>query len=125
MGFMLPAVWPGDILELERAKAVDLSKGEIVLFSRDRRLFAHRVLKSSGGAILTRGDTLPRTDPVVRDDELLGRVAAIVRDGKYFKPGERLSLSQRTVAGLVRSSDFAARVIVKIHSLLQRKTSQS
>jgi signal peptidase I len=118
---MLPAIWPGDILELERAKAADLSKGEIVLFCRDRRLFAHRVLKSSGSAVLTCGDTLPYADPVVPEDELLGRVAAVVRDGKCFKPGERLSASQRAVAGLARSSDFATRVIVRIRGLLQRK----
>ena len=119
---MLPAIWPGDILELERAQAADLSKGEIVLFRRDRRLFAHRVLRSSGSAILTRGDTLSGADPVVTEDELLGRVAAIVRDGKSFKPGETLSASQRALAGLVQSSDFAARVIFGIGSLLQRKT---
>jgi hypothetical protein len=118
---MLPVIWPGDILELERVKAGDLSPGEIVLFSRDRRLFAHRVLKSSGSAVLTCGDTLPYADPVVPEDELLGRVAAIVRDGKCFQPGKKLSASQRAVAGLVRSSDFAARVIVRIRGLLQRK----
>lgn len=118
---MIPAIWPGDILELERAKTADLSEGEIVLFSRDRRLFAHRVLKSSGSAILTCGDTLPYTDPVVPEGQLLGRVAAVVRDGKCFQPGKRLSPSQRVFAGLLRSSDFSTRVIMKIRSLLQRK----
>jgi signal peptidase I len=122
---MLPAIWPGDILELERAKAADLSKGEIVLFSRDRRLFAHRVVKSSGGAVFTCGDTLPYADPVVPEGQLLGRVAAVVRDGKCFQPGKRLSPSQRVFAGLVRSSDFATRVIVRIRGLLQRKKIQS
>jgi len=109
-------------LELEHAKAADVSKGEIVLFSRDRRLFAHRVLESSGSAILTRGDTLGCVDAVVPEDELLGRVAAIVRGGKCFKPSERLSASQRAVAGLVRSSDFAARVIMRVRGLLQPKS---
>ena len=122
---MLPAIWPGDILELKCVKAGDLSQGEIVLFSRDRRLFAHRVLKSRGSAIVTRGDTLPQADPVVPEGQLLGRVAAIVRDGKCFKPGERMSASQRAVAGLVRSSNFAARVIVRMHGLLKRQTSSS
>jgi signal peptidase len=118
---MLPAIWPGDILELERVKSDELAKGEIILFHRDRRLFAHRVLKSSGSAMLTRGDALPYTDPLVAEDELLGRVAAIVRNGKCFQPRKRTSVSQRAIASLVRSSDFAARVIVRIHRLLQRK----
>lgn len=121
---MLPAIWPGDILYFERAEPSELSKGEIVLFSRDRRLFAHRVLKTGAKAIVTRGDAMRHTDPAVAHDELLGKVAAIARDGKRFQPRTRPSFSQRAIGALVRSSDFAARVIVGINAL-QRKASQS
>ncbi len=41
---MLPAIRPGDVLVIHRAGSEDVSKGDIVLFSRDRRLFAHRVV---------------------------------------------------------------------------------
>ena len=122
---MLPVIWPGDILELERAKRSDLTHGEIVLFSRDRRLIAHRVLRTSGSVIVTRGDAMPYIDPVVAEDELLGRVACILRDGIRIRPSKTLSFSQRAVAGLVRSSDFAARVVVGIHGLRKNRASQS
>jgi hypothetical protein len=121
---MLPAVWPGDTLELERTNCHKLSTGDIVLFRRDRRLFAHRVVKSSGRAIHTRGDALPYTDPIVAEHELLGRVSCIVRDGRRIHPSKKVSVSQRAVAGLVRSSDFAARVVVGVHGLLQNGASQ-
>jgi hypothetical protein len=113
---MLPAIWPGDTLELEPAKRSELSSGEIVLFSRNRHLFAHRIVKTSGSAVFTRGDALRYTDPVVAEKELLGRVVGIVRDGKRIQPKRKLSVAQRAVAGIVRSSDLAARVVVGIHA---------
>ena len=120
---MLPAIWPGDILELERAKGGELSKGQIILFSRDRRLFVHRILKTDGSTMVTRGDSMPHPDPVVTGKELLGRVTGIERDERCIPPSTRLSFWQRVVAGLVRCSLFAARVIVGIHSLAERKAS--
>jgi predicted RNA-binding protein len=120
---MLPAIWLGDILGFERAKRGELSKGEIILFSRHRRLFDHRILKTDVSTIVTRGDAIPQDDLVVTDKELLGRVTCIERDQKWIQPSTRLSFSERLVAGLVRSSDFAARVIVGIHSLAGCKAS--
>jgi hypothetical protein len=120
---MFPAIWPGDILELERAKRYELSQGQIVVFSRDRRLFVHRIWKTVGSAIVTRGDAMPHTDPVVSDQELLGRVTCIERDGQRIQPRTRLASSERVLAGLVRSSDFAARVIGVIYSLAESKAS--
>ncbi len=121
---MLPAIWPGDVLRLERTKPSDLCKGDIVLFSRDRRLFAHRILETDGSTVVTRGDSLPHRDPVVAEDELLGRVVHVERNGKCFQPITTLSFSQRAIAALVRS-DFAARVITGVHGLRQTKGSQS
>ena len=63
---MLPAIRSGDVLVIHRAASKDVSKGDIVLFSRDRRLFAHRVVSASleRSGILTRGDAMPA--PVAR-----------------------------------------------------------
>ena len=118
---MFPAIRPGDILELEPAKRSELSDGQIILFSRGRRLFVHRLLTTHGSNIVTRGDAMPHPDPVVSDKELLGRVTGIEHDEKCIQPSTRLSFSQRVVAGLVRSSDFAARIIAGMHSLAANK----
>ena len=118
---MLPAVWPGDVLVIERATRGDVSKGDIVLFGRDRRLFAHRVVAKSieDCTILTRGDAMPAPDPVVRENELLGRVSSIIRNGKCIAPSPALHFAERVVASVVRSSVIAARVVVGVHGMQQ------
>ena len=114
---MLPTICPGDTLVLKSATAEDVSEGDIVLFRRDRRLFAHRVLARAGDQWLTRGDAMPYTDSPIGNRELLGRVVYLIRNGRYIEPGKKLSLSQRAIAALVRSSETAARVIVGIHGM--------
>jgi hypothetical protein len=122
---MLPSVWPGDTLVLERVEGDAVSAGEIILFSRDRRLFAHRVVAKAGGlrnaqiTITTQGDGMARPDPPVASAAVLGRVSFIIRDGRCIAPGRSLGLPERAVAALVRRSDSAARVVVGIHGMRQ------
>jgi len=118
---MFPTIRPGDTLELQRTERDELSTGDIVLFNRDRRLFAHRIWKTDASATVTRGDAMSQADAAVEEKELLGRVASITRNGKCIRPSKSLSFPQRAVAGLVRSSDFGARVVVGIHGFLQSK----
>jgi signal peptidase I len=124
---MLPAVWPGDTLVVERADSSTVSTGDIVLFGRDRRLFVHRVVAKrrlfGDSQVVTRGDAMPALDSPVSEDELLGRVSLIVRDGKCIEPSRRLRFAERAVAALVRGSDIAARVVVGVHGM--RQTSQN
>ena len=42
---MLPAVWPGDILHVRRQGVAEALPGDIVLFGREGRLVAHRVVE--------------------------------------------------------------------------------
>src|SRR5258708_23478477 len=44
---MLPSIWPGDIACVSRVDAY--RPGDVVLFSRNGRLFVHRVVEMSGG----------------------------------------------------------------------------
>jgi hypothetical protein len=103
---MLPAVWPGDTLVIERVESGAVSEGDIILFGRDRRLFAHRVVAKSSPAgdtkILTRGDAMPQPDPPVSERDMLGKVTSVVRNGKCIEPGKTPRFSQRAVAALVR-----------------------
>ena len=119
---MLPAVWPGDTLVVESVSSNAVAEGDIVLFSRDRRLFAHRVVaqdSAPGDRILTQGDAMPVPDSPVSDKELLGKVSFIVRNGKRIEPSRSLRISERAVAALVRSSEIAARVVVGVHGMRQ------
>jgi signal peptidase I len=120
---MLPVIWPGDTLVIEHVNSDAVSEGDIVLFGRDRRLFAHRVVKKPGTAgdsrILTRGDASPRPDPPVSDGDLLGRVAFILRNGKRIEPRRTPRATERAVAALLRSSDIAARLVTGVHGMCQ------
>ena len=125
---MLPSVWPGDMLLVESAKDGAVREGDIVLFGRDHRLFAHRVLaKAEGGMIATRGDAMPQPDPPTPGHELLGKVAFIARNGKLIEP-KKQRIPQRAMSALLRRSRLAARVAVGIHNFRQtsqRTTSQA
>jgi hypothetical protein len=87
---MMSSIWPGDILEVHRQSAAEISPGEVVLFTRDGGLSAHRVVGKVGGPertlLITRGDRLSQPDPPVSPEELLGRVTAILRGGRRIEP---------------------------------------
>jgi hypothetical protein len=116
---MLPTIWPGETLIIHRAGGEAVQNGDLVLCARDRRFSAHRVVSKSdrGSTVLTRGDAMPQPDPPAPACDVLGKVAFIERNGKCIVPGRTLSLPERAVAGVVRHSDIAARVVVGIHSL--------
>jgi signal peptidase I len=42
---MLPAVWPGDLLSVRSDDAAEVQPGDIVVFRREERLVAHRVVE--------------------------------------------------------------------------------
>jgi signal peptidase I len=76
---MLPALWPGDVVEIASCSPEDVRPGEIVLALRDGRLFLHRFVgrfndpcKPSG--FLLRGDSMPGPDPRFPPGAMLGRL---------------------------------------------------
>lgn len=116
---MFPAVWPGDTICVDRANRDAVSEGDIVLFSRHRRLFAHRVVRVASGderhQILTRGDAMPSVDHPVSEKELLGKVTAIVRNGKWMDARQSPRLLERAVSTLIQRSEVCSRVVVGVH----------
>ena len=87
---MLPALWPGDVVEIASCSPEDVRPGEIVLALRDGRLFLHRLLapcKPSG--FLLRGDSMPGPDPRFPPGAMLGRLVRRVGEERGCqKPGE-------------------------------------
>lgn len=96
-----------------------MGEGEIILFRWERRLFAHRIVRSDKSDILTRGDSMAAPDSPVDRDEVLGKVVSIIRNGKCFQPRTSLRIRERLIAGLVQRSGFAARVLVGARELMQ------
>jgi hypothetical protein len=117
---MLSSIWPGDILEVRRQNAGEICPGEVVLFERDGRLLAHRVVEKVGRPertlLVTRGDGLRVPDSPVSPEELLGRVTAILRGGRRIVP--RLTRWGRVVSWVLSRSDLCT----KLALCLKRRT---
>jgi signal peptidase I len=113
---MLPTIWPGDTLVVERVGLDQVHIGDVVLGGRDGKLCAHRLIsktEASGTAYcITQGDAVPAADRPVLESELLGRVAYLVRAGKPVAVRAKLSVMESLIAKVIRRSFTAARVLV-------------
>lgn len=120
---MLPTIWPGDMLLIERVECKDVERADIVLFERHGRFFVHRVIakNAADGTILTQGDGIPHPDVAVKSSELLGRVGSVLRAGRCFEPRRTLYFSERIVAALVRRFYWAARILVELNVMRQEE----
>jgi len=118
---MLPAVWPGDELVVRRRSVSEARTGEIAVFTREDRLFAHRVIAHDGGRLVTRGDAVPSPDPPVSDGELLGVVVSVSRDGMPVQPpAAHRSVSARLAAALVCRSPRASAILQRLRAWIIR-----
>jgi signal peptidase I len=84
---MWPTIKAGDVLLISGCAGSEVESGDVVLFSRQGRFFAHRVVEAGDGnpsCIVTRGDSQWQADPLVPAGGLLGRAVGIVRDGRVI-----------------------------------------
>lgn len=83
---MLPWVRPKDIALIRQTIIENVRCGDIVLFRRENHLFVHRIVKKQGpleaARLLSKGDAHPTHDGIVEEQELLGRVVRIYRQGR-------------------------------------------
>src|ERR1019366_10100376 len=80
---MLPALWPGDVVEIASCSREDVRPGEIVLALREGRLVLHRlVAPCTPNGFLLRGDSVPGPDPLFPSEALLGRLVRRADDGR-------------------------------------------
>src|SRR5881396_568013 len=97
---MLPSVWPGDLLTVRRQSFSEFRSGEIVLYEREAGentltrpygpaspvgFVAHRVVGRRGRSLITRGDSLRENDEPVDEEQVLGRVVAVNREGRDIR----------------------------------------
>ena len=117
---MLPSIRPGDILQIHKCVTEDAKLGDIVLFTRHGRLFAHRVLARSNVGLVTQGDAVAVPDPSVSASELLGKVTHVLRRGKPIRHRSSLTISGRLTAALLRRSAIVGRLIMRLDGLQNR-----
>ena len=96
--------------------AAQAQAGDVVLFGREGRLFAHRVVRkvrSRGECYwITRGDSLTQDDPPVSGEELLGRVTAVVRGRRRIDPRAGARWSGRVLRPAFRYWDLPGRIVM-------------
>jgi hypothetical protein len=114
---MLPSIWPGDTLLIESTLTDELTRGDVVLVKREKRILIHRLVNRSGPRWTTRGDAMPQNDPAVAAADILGRVSAIQRGGHVITPKGRVPLLQRMLAWVLCYSQNCRRVALHIHSV--------
>ena len=125
---MLPSVWPGDLLTVRRQSFSEFMNGEIVLYEREagentltrpygpaspggRGFVAHRVVGRRGRQLITRGDSLRQNDAPVHEEQVLGRVVCVTRNGRHI--GLEFTRTRRMAAWVLRRSDLAGRVFLR------------
>lgn len=118
---MLPSIWPGDVLRIESRRGQEIVPGDIVLVTRDRRFFVHRLIEKRESGLITRGDAIPQNDPSVAETQLLGKVSTIHRKSRAITPSPRVKPVIRLLAWTLRHSNSARNLALRIHSIRQRK----
>ena len=115
---MLPAVWPGDLVAVRRQGMGEIRRGHVVLFVRDGRFFAHRVVgkirRQDRTLLVTRGDRLKENDPPVSPAELLGRVTGVIRGSRCLVP--RITVWRRIGSWLLCRSELGTRLALRLGS---------
>ena len=113
---MLPTLRPGDEVELQSTPTFQIKRGDVVAFQQGERLFVHRVIERCGdGKLLTRGDALTQPDVPISNQQLLGVVESVLRNGK--KVELQRSLAARATAAILSRSRICAALFVKFASL--------
>jgi signal peptidase I len=114
---MLPAIWPGNVVSIERAAANEIVPGDIVLAVREGRFFVHRVIEKRDCQWITRGDSLPQHDPPVTAIQILGRVSRIHGKAGVFVPKQRLSVFDRAFGSLLCRWDLLRNFALRVRSV--------
>jgi signal peptidase len=118
---MLPAIWPGDVLCIERKPGDEIVPGDIVVVAREGRFFIHRLIEKHDSEWVTRGDSLPQNDPPVEEVQVLGKVSFIQRKAGAWVPSARTSRPKRALAWMLCRWDLLRNVVLRVHSLRDRR----
>jgi peptidase S24-like protein len=126
---MIPSIYPGDLLTVRSDAATEARRGEIVFFLLGGRPFVHRVTRKwperNRIAFATRGDALAKEDPSVDASQLLGRVTAIQRRGRFVTIVSKPGPFTRTHRWAVRNSLAYTRLLLAVHALRMRLSGRS
>jgi signal peptidase I len=120
---MFPTVRPGDVLMIEPAGTEQVRVGDVVVTANDSGFVSHRVVAigndDKGAWLITRGDASTVSDFAVRDNDLVGRVAYMIRKGKIIPVRSHLRLIDGLATKIFRHLFPAVRALMEIRGRRQ------
>ena len=80
---MFPTLLSGDKVLVKKTSLEDINSGDIVVFTDDaNERIAHRIVSIDPPFITTKGDLQFDEDPPIEFDRVIGKLMAVLRDGK-------------------------------------------
>ena len=91
---MFPFYLPGDMVRVEKAHPGNLKKGNVIVFTNNGQLVAHRLLKydAKRGAVLAKGDGLIKKDRLLSQQHVH---AVVIRH--YRKKKEIVFINRKNI----------------------------
>jgi len=111
---MLPAIWPGDELEIIAARPEELRPGDIAVCLVGGQIRIHRVRQVLDESLVTQGDNHAQPDPPIAFAEVYGRVEHVRRRGAAPLRAERERLAVRIVRRLPWRSDAVRALALRL-----------
>lgn len=71
-----------DLMVIEQRPEGRCRKYDVVLYKRNNQYILHRILKVLPDGYVICGDHNWKKDPIVREEQILGRLVSFVRDGR-------------------------------------------
>src|SRR5712675_1511257 len=111
---MLPSIWPGDVVCVRCRPGRVPARRCRPLYTRNGRLFVHRLVEVGGETAVTRGDAMLDADPPVRAGDVLGRVESIERGGSRVAMAREVSWGRRVAGAVLGQSGRLVRLFERI-----------
>jgi signal peptidase I len=128
---MLPSLWPGDRVWIERADPHTLKAGDVVLVQLNSRSYVHRIqeirdLPGGAHSFVTRGDAMPQADPESLAEQVLGKVTCVIRGQRRVAGVSNRTLWSRGMGGALAHcapmASLASRLIDEKLAWKKRRT---
>lgn len=99
-----------DLLVIRRPER-EFRKYDIVLYKFNDKYILHRIIDIDNGTIITAGDNNAWKDAKIREDQIIGVLTAVVRDGKEIDIND---LSHQVYGHLVTDFFGAKKIYLRI-----------
>jgi hypothetical protein len=123
---MLPSIWPSDMITIRQQSPNEFLVGDIGLFRKSERFFAHRIEKivtiADSLHFITRGDSVLESDPCFHSAELLGKVVAIQRNGRTRVPACPQPRYARIAGWILCHCNRLRSLSLRVHSIYRLGT---